>query len=139
MNRAASPKHKSRRSSRTCLCVKNRCYGRPKLSQSLRGKSCPGNFDDPGQFWGKFKGGLPNGGLRPLSATHAQSSARVHVCGPLGPLVTGMFVKDDDMCRQMWTVEDKYSILDFRESLHRKTCPDHFGDPGQFFSDFLRS
>ena len=40
---------------------------------------------DPVQFkLGKSKWGLSNGGLGPLCATRARSSAIVHICGPFG-------------------------------------------------------
>ena len=37
-------------------------------------------------YSGKSTWGLPNGGLRPLSAIYAQSSTIVHFCGLFGPL-----------------------------------------------------
>ena len=40
-------------------------------------------------LWGKSKWGLSRGGLRPLSATRAQSSATVHFSGLLPPFCKG--------------------------------------------------
>ena len=39
-----------------------------------------------------YFGESPNVGLRPLSATRAQSCAIVYFCGLLGPFVRGIFV-----------------------------------------------
>ena len=56
-----------------------------------------GIVSDP-QKSGKSKWGLSNGGLRPLSAIRAQSSANVHFYGPFGPLSKGNF------CRKTTTI-----------------------------------
>ena len=57
---------------------------------------------------GKSKGGLSNGGLRPLSAICAQSSTIVHFCGLFGSLSKGgLSSQNDENRRQSWTIVDE--------------------------------
>ena len=61
-------------------------------------------FRDPEEdIWQRSKGGLSNGGIRPLSSICAHSSATVHTCGLLGPFVKGTFAAK---WRQVWAIVD---------------------------------
>ena len=62
-------------------------------------------------------GGSSNGGLRPLSQAHAQSSAIVRILAFCALSSKNFRRKNDDKCRQPRTIEDKYPKPPF-ESPH---------------------